>query len=262
MSVDIKLGSPERFGYEWEKYCKIHPIYEEQFLRWTKKNIPKNQWKEKSILDVGCGNGRNSYWPLTYGATRATLIDVDERTLSCAKKNLSTYNNVEIINKSAYDIGYVSQFDVAFSIGVIHHLEQPSLAIENMKKSVKKGGKVLIWVYGYENNEWIVRYFNPFRNKIFSKLPVSIVHFLSNFPAALVWLAVHLGLGRTEYMNLLKLMTFSHLRSIVFDQMIPSIAHYYKRQEAIDLLESSGLINIKIHNVNDMSWSVMGEKSV
>ena len=56
-------------------------------------------------------------------------------------------------------------------------------------------------------------------------------------------------------------MTFSHLRSIVFDQMIPSIAHYYKRQEAIDLLESSGLINIKIHNVNDMSWPVRGEKS-
>ena len=55
-------------------------------------------------------------------------------------------------------------------------------------------------------------------------------------------------------------MTFLHLRSIVFNQMIPSIAHYYKRQEAIDLLESSGLINIKIHNVNDMSWSVMGEK--
>ena len=56
-------------------------------------------------------------------------------------------------------------------------------------------------------------------------------------------------------------MTFLHLRSIVFNQMIPSIAHYYKRQEAIDLLESSGLNNIKIHNVNDMSWPDRGEKS-
>jgi SAM-dependent methyltransferase len=61
-------GSPDRFGYEWGKYCEILPIYQEQFDRWTSPLINKSEWKEKKFLDVGCGIGRNSYWPLIYGA--------------------------------------------------------------------------------------------------------------------------------------------------------------------------------------------------
>jgi len=256
---DIK-GSPDRFGYEWGKYCKILPIYQEQFDRWTSPLIKKSEWKEKKFLDVGCGIGRNSYWPLKYGASEALCIDVDDRTLECARANLKKFNSVDIVNKSAYQINENNRFDIVFSIGVIHHLEDPKLAISNMVRSVKPGGIVLIWVYGYENNEWVIKYFNPLRKVLFSRLPISIVHFLSIFPTFFLYVFIRLIKGKTEYMDLIRKFSFSHLRSIVFDQMLPKIANYYKEDEAKDLMESAGLINIKTNWVNEMSWSVMGKK--
>ena len=256
---DIK-GSPERFGYEWGKYCEILPIYQEQFDRWTSPLIKKSEWKEKKFIDVGCGIGRNSFWPLTYGASEALCIDVDNRTLECAKTNLKKFKSVNIVNRSAYQINESDRFDIAFSIGVVHHLEDPKLALSNMVKSVRIGGSVLIWVYGYENNEWIVKYFNPLRNMLFSRLPISVVHFLSIFPTLFLYIYIRLTKGKTEYINLIRKFSFSHLRSIVFDQMLPKIANYYKEEEVKFLMESVGLVDIKTNWVNEMSWAIIGKK--
>jgi len=256
---DIK-GSPERFGYEWGKYCEILPIYQEQFDRWTSPLIKKSEWKEKKFIDVGCGIGRNSFWPLIYGASEALCIDVDNRTLECAKTNLKKFKSVNIVNRSAYQINESDRFDIAFSIGVVHHLEDPKLALSNMVKSVRIGGSVLIWVYGYENNEWIVKYFNPLRNMLFSRLPISVVHFLSIFPTLFLYIYIRLTKGKTEYINLIRKFSFSHLRSIVFDQMLPKIANYYKEEEVKFLMESVGLVDIKTNWVNEMSWAIIGKK--
>jgi SAM-dependent methyltransferase len=256
---DIK-GSPERFGYEWGKYCEILPIYQEQFDRWTSPLIKKSEWKKKKFIDVGCGIGRNSFWPLTYGASEALCIDVDNRTLECAKTNLKKFKSVNIVNRSAYQINESGRFDIAFSIGVVHHLEDPKLALRNMVESVRIGGSVLIWVYGYENNEWVVKYFNPLRKMLFSRLPISFVHFLSIFPTLFLYIYIRLTKGKTEYINLIKKFSFSHLRSIVFDQMLPKIANYYKEEEVKKLMKSAGLVNVKTNWVNEMSWAVIGEK--
>lgn len=59
-------GSSERFGYEWQTYSEMLPQYEEQFRRWTVHLSPAD-WRDKSFLDVGCGMGRNSVWPMLQG---------------------------------------------------------------------------------------------------------------------------------------------------------------------------------------------------
>ena len=77
-------GSPDRFGYEWGAYAEILPEYEEQFRRWT-VHLALGDWRGKSFLDVGCGMGRNSYWPMTYGASGGCAADLDERSLASAQ---------------------------------------------------------------------------------------------------------------------------------------------------------------------------------
>ena len=74
-------GSPDRFGYEWNAYAEILPQYEEQFRRWTVHLTPQD-WRGKSFLDVGCGMGRNSFWPMQYGARVGCAVDIDERSLA------------------------------------------------------------------------------------------------------------------------------------------------------------------------------------
>ena len=63
-------------------------------------------------------------------------------------------------------------------------------------------------------------------------------------------------------MNLIRKFSFHHLRSIVFDQMLPKIANYYKEDEAKDLMKSVGLVDVETNWVNEMSWAVIGKKKI
>jgi SAM-dependent methyltransferase len=255
----VAAGSPERFGFEWQTYAEMRPEYEDQFRRWTAP-IDVAEWRDRSFLDVGCGMGRNSYWPMTYGARSGVAIDVDDASLASARQTLSPFPTVTVRRLSAYDIDYRDQFDFAYSIGVIHHLEHPQRALEAMVRAAKPGGKVLIWVYGLENNEWIVRLITPLRRWVFSRLPIGFLHWLSWFPTAALWLALRLGFGRTEYARQTRTFTFRHLRSIVFDQLLPKIAHYWPRATVESMLSSAGLTNVTVVAVNEISWAALGTK--
>ena len=262
MPVDPALaaGSPERFGYEWHTYAKMRPEYAEQFRRWTVHLSPED-WRGKFFLDVGCGMGRNSYWPMTFGAAGGMAIDVDQRSLASARRTLAPYPQVEVRERSAYALNEENRFDIVFSIGVIHHIEAPERALAAMVKAAKPGGKVLIWVYGRENNALIVHLLTPLRKLLFSRLPIGIVHHLSLYPSLGLWLALRLGLNSIEYFSLLRRLPFRHLRSIVFDQMLPKIANYWSRDTVEAMMRGSGLSDIKLAWVNEMSWSAIGTKA-
>jgi len=252
-------GSAERFGYEWDRYRDMRPEYEQQFRGWTTHLAPED-WRGKQFLDVGCGMGRNSYWPMSYGAAGGLAIDVDQRSLKAARDTLARYPAVSVAERSAYDIDERDRFDIVFSIGVIHHLAAPEKALGAMVAAAKPRGRVLIWVYGLENNRWIAYGLTPLRKLLFSRLPIGFVHHLSLYPAAVLWLALHLGLNSIAYFRLLRGLRFPHLRSIVFDQMLPKIAHYWSHDEVERLMQGAGLTDVKLAWVNEMSWSAIGTK--
>ena len=252
-SIDAKLGTPERFGYAWNIASKINKINEIQFLNWTKVIKNKNFWAGKKILDAGCGIGRNTYWPMSYGAESATAFDLDDRTLNAAKHNLKQYKNVSIKKLSIYDILYKNEFDISFSIGVVHHLEFPEKAIDKLVQATKPGGNVLVWLYGYENMKIYVHVLNPIRKILFSKAPLPIVRLISYIPTLLLYLYIHLGITKLEYFKLLKKLSFTQIQQIIFDQMLPKTAKYYKKDEALELLNHKDLYNQKIEWVNQCS---------
>lgn len=258
-NATLAAGSPDRFGYEWHNYSEVRPEYEEQFLGWTAHLKPED-WRGLMFLDVGCGMGRNSYWPMSYGAKGGLAIDVDDRSLAAARRTLARFPSVQIEKRSAYEIGCQNEFDLAFSIGVIHHLQDPERALANMVAAAKPGGRVLIWVYGLENNYWIVWLLDPLRKALFSRLPVGFVHHLALYPTAILWLLLRLGFGRIGYSQMLRNFTFRHLRSIAFDQMLPKIAHYWPRSTVERMMREQGLLDIGLIWVNEMSWSAIGTK--
>ena len=255
----LRKGSPDRFGYSWDHYADLLPAHEEQFLRWT--TLDKDFWLGKRFLDGGCGIGRNSYWPMTYGASGGVAVDVDTRTLARARNNLAPFPSVEVREQSIYEIAEENDVDVAFSIGVIHHLSDPATAVRRLARAVKPGGHVLVWLYGRENNGWIVKFFNPLRHGLFSRLPLRLVHLLSWPLTTLLWCILRLGFPRGAYYRLIRAFDFDHLRAIVFDHMIPRIALYYTKEEARALLEGAGLRDVRATWVNENSWSVMGRKA-
>lgn len=255
----IALGSPERFGFEWSEYSEMRPEYELQFRGWTVPLQPED-WRGKNFLDVGCGMGRNSFWPLQYGATHGVSMDVDQRSLHSARKTLTSFPNSTVLDASAYDIPFDDEFDIVFSIGVIHHLQCPECALRQMVKAARPGGRVLIWVYGRENNEWMVSFVDPVRKALFSRLPIRLVHHLSLYPTAALWGALRLGWQPTEYCRQLRRISFRHLRSIVFDQLLPRIANYWPRATVEQLMSNAGLTDVRLSWVNEISWAAIGTK--
>jgi SAM-dependent methyltransferase len=254
-------GSSERFGYAWERYADILPHYEEQFRRWLPFFSPAD-WKGKRFLDAGCGMGRNSLWPMKYGAAGGVAVDIDDRTLAGARRTLMQFSSMEVRECSIYDLAWHNEFDVAFSIGVIHHLEFPEAGLEAMLRSTKPGGQVAIWVYGQENNGWFLRALDPTRKLLFSRLPTSLVHALSLAPTIVLWIMLRSGLDQIEYFRLLRALPFQHMRSIVFDQMLPRIAHYWTKAEVDSLMRSVGLEDVELAWVNEMSWAARGRKPI
>jgi SAM-dependent methyltransferase len=255
---ELVKGSPDRFGYSWDHYADLLPEHEEQFLRWTA--LEKSFWRGVRFLDGGCGIGRNSYWPITYGALGGVAVDVDDRTLARARRNLAQYPAVEVRKQSIYEIPEENAFDIAFSIGVVHHLADPDAAVARLARAAKPGGLVLVWLYGRENNGWIVHFFNPLRRALFSRMPLRLVHALSWPLTAVLWSGLRLGLAPSAYYRLIRQFSFEHLRAIVFDHMIPRIALYYTRAEAEALLARAGLVVVRATWVNENSWSVVGRK--
>ena len=81
----LRAGSPERFGHAWAIFHQILPVHHEQVLRWTAA-LPRSSWAQATILDAGCGIGRNTFWAMTEGAAGGVAIDASERSVAIARK--------------------------------------------------------------------------------------------------------------------------------------------------------------------------------
>jgi SAM-dependent methyltransferase len=253
-------GSPHRFGFSWDRFNELTPEQERQFQLWTPHLSPECDWKGQTFLDAGCGAGRNSYWAMSYGAHSCVAIDLDERSLAAARRNLAKFSSADVIQCSIYDIPYENRFDIVFSIGVVHHLDNPALAVRKLVQAAKPGGKVLVWVYGYENLEFYVNVLNPLRKLMFSWMPVGLVRIFAYLPAGFLWIILRAGIAPLAYLKLLRTFSFQHIHHICFDQMLPKIAFYWRKDEAIALLVQAGLQDIDAEWVNEVSWSVIGTK--
>lgn len=253
------MASTERFGYKWSRYTDILPEHGVQFRKWIVPLAPAD-FRGARVLDAGCGIGANAFWMLQWGAKEVVAFDVDPRTVAAARKNLAAFPNARVLARSIFDIDWKDEFDFALSIGVIHHLEDPARAVQKLAQSVRLGGQVLIWVYGYEGNGWIVRYVSPVRRLIASRMNIGLLHFLTYCVSIPFYLFVKFLPTRSTYFQQLKGFRFSHTHSIIFDQLLPAIAHYYRESEAKDLLRQADLTDVTAHHVNGISWAVIGRK--
>lgn len=254
------MASQERFGYKWNRHSDFfwnlgeHRV---QFEKWIAP-LRAGDFRGRKVLDVGCGIGRNAYFFLEGGA-RVTAFDYDHRTLRACERNLSRFRRKDVLFLSVYDMPWKGRFDLSFSIGVIHHLENQPLAVRKMVEVTKPGGKVLVWLYGRENNWWVVYIISPLRF-LTSRLPLPVTNFLSYLLSVPLFLYAHFLPQRTPYMRQLGRFSFDHIHEIVFDHLLPRIAKYYGRGAAIRLLVGAGLEKVQAFPVNENSWTVIGTR--
>ena len=252
-------GSPDRFGYQWDRYAEILPESRGQLERWLAPHTLADL-SGKTVLDVGCGNGRNPHWMARAGARRIVAVDVDERSLAAARANLAPFPHAEVMQCSAYDLDpeEVGTFDFVTCIGVLHHLAEPERALKRIWACVAPGGTLVVWVYAREGNRLFLPAIQALR-WTGSRLPLAVMHTVASVMSLAVWPAARLLPFRTQYYRNLARLSFRNLRLIIFDQMIPRISHYWTRDEVLVLARPLGG-TVELTHVQGNSWNLTVRK--
>jgi SAM-dependent methyltransferase len=255
------MASSDRFGFEWHRYSQISPYqeqYKNQFLNWIWPLKP-DFFIGKKVLDAACGMGRNSFWCANFGASQVVAFDKDSRSVAAAQKNLRDFKQVEVLEADIYDLPWGNEFDFILAIGVIHHLKEALKAIAQLKKALKPGGEILLWVYSRQGFENYVKILTPIRKYLTSKIPLPLLHAFCYFLSVPLWFYLKVFNPSRPYFKQLRTFNFFHLHSIIFDQLLPEIANYFSFEEAKKLLDGFYQISV-VQPPNKNGWVVRGIK--
>lgn len=263
----------EAFGWEWQHFKELDAPYEEQFLDWLQP-VGKEFFRDKTILDAGCGMGRWTAQSARFGAADVVGVDISEAAY-VAQSRAEQLPNMHVVRADICRLPFDRPFSFAYSIGVLHHMPDPEAGFKAMVSHLAPGGSIHAWVYGYENNEWLVRIGNPVRERVSSRLPRSALFAISWAIAA----ALHPGLKLIhrfngngdaagsplahlpyhEYLSWLARYSLQHNHHVVFDHLVAPTAFYIRKEEFQGWFERARLGNVQISWRNRNSWRGYGE---
>ena len=109
--------------------------------------------KGKRILELGCGMGTDAVKFAEAGA-HVVCVDLTPAAIDLCKKNFEVRGlsgeffcgNIEELH-TFLPSSYLESFDLVYSFGVIHHTPNPSKAVEEVSRFLKKGGEFRFMVY-------------------------------------------------------------------------------------------------------------------
>lgn len=141
----------QQYDRKWRRYLKVT-------LRETLKRIELQS--EDHLLDIGCGTGL-LLQALAEKYPMATLAGVDptQSMLDIAKQRLA--NKAHLKQAWAETLPFESaSFDTIVACNMFHYIDEPTLALKEMKRLLKPKGRVVItdWC----NNDMISRAYNLF----------------------------------------------------------------------------------------------------
>jgi SAM-dependent methyltransferase len=255
----------DAFGYEWTRYSTITAEDRREFLDWIAPLTPKD-FEDQIVLDGGCGKGRHVLLATQFNARSVVGIDLSA-AVEAAYRNTNHLPNVHIIQADMSFLPFARPFDLAYSIGVLHHLSVPKDGFVALASHVKPGGRIATWVYGKEGNEWIATLVDPIRKNITSRLPRVITRILCIPPAVVLYLGLKLLYRPATRISWLKrLLPYSdYLCSIsnysfaenfwnVFDQLVAPTAFYHSQDEVEDWYKTIRGEQVTISRHNGNSW--------
>jgi len=268
LSEKVKLNV-NNFGYEWSWLSSISEKNEIEFRSYLGEILPEG-FASRVVLDAGCGMGKFLYFTGKYGAKDAIGVDLASGSVERAYKNTMHLENVHVVQADLLHLPLKRCFDFIYSIGVLHHLAQPEQGFYNLVEYLKSNGKIFAWVYGYEGNEIYIEFLDPIR-KITCRFPLWLNKGLSAIIASILWIVIVLiycplekfklrGLPFHEYFLYFFKLGFRPFWGTVFDKVIPSISHYYRREEFVSWFSEARLSQVSIFQRNANSWSGWGVK--
>jgi SAM-dependent methyltransferase len=253
------------FGDQWGRYTDNSGFYgsvdllQDMFA----PLLEPRDIEDRCIADIGSGTGRIVQMLMVAGARHVTAIEPSD-AFGILEANTRPYGERVRCLKLRGDQIPEEGFDLVVSVGVLHHIPEPSKVMAAAWRALRPGGRMAAWVYGYEGNEAYLAFARPLR-AITTHLPHAILAGLSWLLTAglALYLAacriLPLPLGR--YMtSVISRLTWEKRYLTVYDQLNPTYARYYRREEALNLFESNGFTDVRLHHRHGYSWAIVGSR--
>ena len=131
------------FSEEWETYGDILPEHDEEFAAYF-DIVDLATLQDSLVVDLGCGSGRWSAKLAPHVGTIA-LVDFSD-AIFVARENLSDASNAVFFRGDVTSLPFADNcVDFLFSLGVLHHLDQPCLPVA--RDLMRLGPRGLFYLY-------------------------------------------------------------------------------------------------------------------
>jgi len=147
------------------------------------------------ILDLGCGDGTLALEIEKYGSS-VVAVDLSEEMVSKSRER-----ELDARVMSATDLSFRDEFDAVFSNAMLHWVREPSVAIENIYRSLRGGGRFVAEFGGHGNVSNIIEGMR----EVFEKNKYGKFDDFWFFPTTIEYKALLESFGfRVEYIELIE----------------------------------------------------------
>lgn len=161
-TTDSQRQTEDTFGYKWKRRETYESdAVQSEWRRWLIEKYFDNDLSKlevllggsslpKKVVDVGCGSGGSAL--LLFGDHlknhKYIGIDISEAVFVAKTRFEERGITAEFIQSDLNDLpDHISDIDILFSEGVLHHTDSVKGAIANLAPRLKRGGVFMFYVY-------------------------------------------------------------------------------------------------------------------
>jgi SAM-dependent methyltransferase len=249
------------FGAEWTRFdqSSAPPSEQQSAFEAYFSVFPWERLAPGAVgFDLGCGSGR---WARLVAPRVGALhcVDASAAALEVARRTLAGAENVEFHHASVGAIPLApASMDFGYSLGVLHHVPDPTAALESCVKLLRPGAPFLVYLYyrfddrpAWFRSVW--RLSDVFR-RVISRLPAGPRHVSADVLAATVYFPlarasrVLEGAGiPVEFLplSLYRDKSFYAMRTDALDRFGTRLEHRFTRGEIEAMMRSAGLTDVR-----------------
>jgi SAM-dependent methyltransferase len=243
------------FGYEWTHFDDWTASGDTNFQQYF-GDLDLAALTDARVLDAGCGMGRHARMlgPYVHSLTALDFSDAIDR----AAANLADQSNVSCVQADVTAPPLRPEsFDLVYSLGVLHHLNDASGAVARLVRLVRPGGRFRVYLY-WQPSGWRSRVLvlvNLCR-RVTTDLPFGTLRVLCWVLSAVLWVTLiapyrvlhRLGIPSVTELPLFQYTKypFAILYNDQFDRFSAPLENRYRPEQVRDLLEEAGLTDVRV----------------